>query len=400
MIARPGSASGLICITALALYLCACKSTPRAEWEQHAYIWSRSATPNQFSVPRDIRAVRVLVAQWSAMGDEPWVLKSAESEALSMGMPVIAVVRLDGATINVSATTVARSLKQDLFYEGVGTPPKAIEIDHDSATARLGDYIRWLREFRREWGDQSPIWITALPDWRRSGSLPELLDVVDTYTLQVHALDADSNELVDLQHSQEWIVEFERLSDTPYFVALPTYVTRVGKDEDRGVRFVESGSRVGASAANEQTLFVDPTDLASLASTLQTSRSSKRRGIAWFRLPSPEDRSTLSMNTFRALIVGDQLERKVAIDLVSVQSGSNTFDLGLHNTGAHDTGLPRSVELGEGCEAGDTSNGYRVAQDRRELIRTSQGLLGSGQTRPLGWIRCASSTPQAPTVQW
>src|SRR5690606_12801600 len=298
------------------------------------------------------------------------------------------------------AADVVRSLRQVLSDWHAGWTPQAIEIDHDSATARLGDYARWLGEFREAWGTQSPVWITALPDWRRSASLSELLDAVDAYTLQIHALDANSDELIEQERALAWIAQFEARSTTPYFVALPTYALRVGKGINGGVRFVESGTRVGAAAANEQTLFVDPTELASLAATLQTTRSSKRRGIAWFRLPVPDDRSTLSMQTFSALVAGGALERKVEAAFVPVHAGAMSFDVSLRNTGAHDTGLPRTIGLGDDCEAGDTSSGYRAAPDRRHLHRTSQGLLHSGQTRPLGWIRCTSSTPPAPTVQW
>ena len=385
-------------LIALVSCLSACAPSHPTEWEQHAYIWSRLDAVKPLSAPKEISALRVLVAQWSATGDAPWMLKSAAPE--TMPESAVAVVRLDGAAITVPAATVARSLKQTLSNWRAGWTPQAIEIDHESATARLGDYARWLREFRQAWGTQSPVWITALPDWRRSASLSELLDAVDVYTLQVHAIDANSDELIDRKNALAWIAQFEAHSATPYFIALPTYAMRVGKGEDGGVRFVESGSRVGAMAAHEQTLFADPTELASLATTLQTTRSRQRRGVAWFRLPAPDDRSTLSMSTFSALVAGGELKRKVEASLVPVQSSAMTFDVTLRNAGVHDTGLPRAILLGHGCEAGDTSGGYSAAPDRRLLNRTSQDLLHSGQARPVGWIRCASSAPSAPTVQW
>lgn len=398
MNAEHGRARRIASQAALVLCLSACSQTQVAEWEQHAYIWSRLDAVKPLSAPKEISALRALVAQWSATGDAPWMLKSAAPE--TMPESAVAVVRLDGAAITVPAATVARSLKQALSNWRAGWTPQAIEIDHDSATARLGDYARWLREFRQAWGTQTPVWITALPDWRHSASLSELLDAVDAYTLQIHAIDANSDELIDRENALAWIAQFEARSATPYFVALPTYAMRVGKSEDGGVRFVESGSRVGAMAAHEQTLFADPTELASLAAVLQTTRSRQRRGIAWFRLPVPDDRSTLSMNTFSVLVAGGELERKVEASLVPVQSGAMTFDVTLRNVGAHDTGLPQTILLGDGCEAGDTSGGYRAAPDRQHLNRTSQSLLHSGQTRPVGWIRCASSAPSAPTVQW
>lgn len=390
----------LICLSALAWCPGACTTEPHGDWEQHAYIWSRDESTDSVDVPKQIGALRILVAQWSSSGDAPWMLKPARPEAVSLPDSAIAVVRLDGTAIAVSAPTVARSLKDSLFKRHAGWKPQAIEIDHDSATARIGDYANWLREFRQEWGAQSPVWITALPDWRRSSSLSELLDAVDAYTLQIHALNANSGELIDQNQAMSWIARFEERSGTPYFVALPTYVLRVGKGHDGGVRFVESGVPIGATAADEQTLFADPTDLAALATRLRGGRSDQRRGIAWFRFPVAGDRSTISMQTFDALIAGQPLERKIEPVLVPVQVGGVTFDISLHNTGVHDTGLPRTVVLGSGCEIGDTASGFRAGQDHRQFDRASQGLLRVGEAQSLGWIRCASSTPQAPTVHW
>lgn len=387
---------------ALCAVLClgACRPDQVSTWEQHAYLWLRSDAGRPVSVPPDISALRVLVAQWSADAGTPWMLESALPEALYGSGSMIAVVRLDGTAIAVPAATAARSLRQALDQWHAGWTPQAIEIDHDSATARLGDYARWLHEFRKAWGAQTPLWITALPDWRRSPALSGLLGAVDVYTLQIHALEADSDELIDSNNALAWIAQFDARSATPYYIALPTYTLRVGRSADGRVRFVESASRAGAAAAVEQTLSVDPTELAALAAILRTTRSSKRRGIAWFRLPSADDRSTLSAQTFSALVGGAPLERVVEPGLVPVQSGAMSFDLSLRNSGAHDSGLPRSIVLGSGCEAGDSAAGYRATADRTQLERSSQQLLRSGQSRTLGWIRCSSATPPLPTVQW
>lgn len=387
-------------LIALVSCLSACAPSHPTEWEQHAYIWSRLEATEPLSVPNGISAVRVLVAQWSAVDDVPWVLESTIPARDLMSEAIIPVVRLDGSSIKVPAPVVAQTLRTHLPQWRADWMPQAIEIDHDSATARLGDYARWLREFRQAWGDQSKVWITALPDWRHSPSLSELLDSADAYTLQVHAIDANASGLLDTGKAMAWAAQFEAASDTPYFVALPTYLLRVGRDEAGAVRFVESENQLGASAAKEQMLFADPAELAALATKLRNMRTGKRRGIAWFRLPGSRDRNTLSAQTFAALVAGDAVERKVAVSAVPVESGAATFDLILRNEGAHDTGLPRRIEMGTGCEVGDSASGYRAAADRRQLDRTAQGLLRSGQKKSLGWMRCTSSEPHEPIVHW
>jgi hypothetical protein len=387
-------------LSALAVYLSACGPSQPTEWEQHAYIWSRFDAAKPPFVPEEVDALRVLVAQWSVADDVPWFLESNIPATALTSEATIAVVRLDGSSIEVPAADVAQTLRSQLPHWRADWTPQVIEIDHDSATARLGDYTRWLREFRQAWGDQSPIWITALPDWRHSSSLGELLDAADAYTLQVHAIDASASGLLDAGKALEWAAQFEAASDTPYFVALPTYLLRVGRDEAGAVRFIESENRLGTSAAEEQTLFSDPQELVSLASKLRNDRTSKRKGIAWFRLPDSRDRNTLSAATFAALVSGNGLERKVQVRAVPVEAGVATFDLFLHNAGVHDTGLPRAIALDADCEVGDNASGYRATADRRHLERTSQGRLGSGQQASLGWIRCASGKPPEAVVQW
>lgn len=379
------------------LLLGGCRTEGTSAWEQHAYIWSRIDAAGLAPVPERIRALRVLVAQWSEDADNPWLLDPGRKTG---SHPVVAVVRLDGTAVSVPPATVVHAVEQRLSGWGLAHGLHAIEIDHDSATARLADYAHWLGAFREAWGTRSPVWITALPDWRRSAVLADLLDGVDSYTLQIHALDANSDRLIDHGKALDWIEQFEARTTTPYFIALPTYVLRVGTGADSSTRFVESASRVGAAATHEKTLVVDPADLASLATILHDTRGAQRRGIAWFRLPTPGDRSTISSDTFGALVAGGRLERKVEAGLVPVKPGTMTFDLILRNVGRHDTGLPRAIALADGCETGDTSGGYATAPDRRHLERTSQGLLPRGQTRPVGWIRCTSRPPGTPTVHW
>jgi hypothetical protein len=384
----------------LALALAACSEKPPERWEQHAYVWTRSSASSELTSPAAVGALRVLAAQWSINDSKPWMLKSALPTIADRPAPVVVVVRLDGSSLNVSAQTVAQTLRTNLQPWLAGQALEAVEIDHDSATSRLGEYAHWIGEFRSAWGDTSPVWITALPDWRHSDSLPELLNTVDTYTLQVHALDAKESGLMNASKALDWVSQFDSKSSTPYFIALPTYALRVGVGENDSIRFVESETPAGASAAIERTLFADPVDLATLVATLRATRSERRRGIAWFRLPDSLQRNAMSMETFNVLVAGGTPERVVSAVATSVKVGGTTFDVSLGNSGKHDTGLPSEIVLGDDCEAGDVTAGYRVDTQRGVLIRTEQARFASGQPRALGWIRCGSSTPPQLRVMW
>lgn len=384
----------------LTIFLTGCVEAPHAVWNQHAYVWSRNTSSSVLKSPQEITALRVLAAQWTMGDGDLWVLTADLPHAANSSRPVIVVVRLDGHAITVPAHAVVETLRLRWPRWEAGRHIAAVEIDHDSATARLGDYTKWLRAFQEAWGDTSPVWITALPDWRHSSELPELLNSVDTYTLQVHAIDAQSPGLVDVSKAMDWVSQFERLSDTDHFVALPTYALRVGLGGDGEVRFIEAENRVGASAAHERLLFTDPFELAGLAKSLRDTRMASRLGIAWFRLPDEKQRNTMSRDTFDQLVSGGVLERNVLVIATPVSASAATFDIVLRNAGRHDTGLPRALHLAEGCEAGDVSAGYRADTDRQTLIRQEEGLLRSGESRSIGWIRCAGSSAASAQVSW
>ncbi len=390
----------LLALFPLAGCFAGCTQSPGSVWEQHAYLWSRTAPAMPAEVPEDITALRVLVAQWRQGEDAPWLRAAELPETSQAALRRIVVVRLDGHAVEVAPHAVADALRARWPGWQAMHAIEAVEIDHDSATARLGDYARWLREFRRVWGGMSPVWITALPDWRRASALSQLLDAADAYTLQVHAIDADSPGLLEVDKALDWAVQFERRSRTPYFVSLPTYALRVGRDSRGGIRFIEAGNRVGAAAANERTLFADPLVLARLVARLRETASAKRRGIAWFRLPDAQQHNALSMATFEALVSGQVPERKVVAWAARVRPDGDTFDVMVRNEGQHDTGLPYSLVPDQGCEIGDAASGYRVAPERTALVRTDESRLASAQQRVLGWIRCPAQVNPALTIKW
>ena len=115
-----------ILLSFFVIFFAGCRNRYLDTWEQHAYVWSRSDTAKPVSVPSEISAVHVLVAQWPANGDAPWMLKSAMPETVPMPGSTIVVVRLDGAAITVPAADVAQSLRQDLSDWRAGWSPQAI----------------------------------------------------------------------------------------------------------------------------------------------------------------------------------------------------------------------------------------------------------------------------------
>jgi len=381
----------IVLISLLVLGACA-KLSPA--WEQDAYVWAAGAEPDADTAALPVARHRLLVLQWRAAdGEQPQRFDRRDWVEALPATAMVAVVRLDGSRISVNAASVAHALAATIGKWS--RLPVAVEIDHDSATARVPEYTQWLRDFRREWAARTPVWITALPDWRNAPALGELLDSADTYTLQVHAVDRPEQGLLDAERAVAAITAFEAASDTPSFVALPTYQLRVGWDASGTVRFVEGEQAIAASSQHERTLFVDPLQLQSLARQLRDTRTQARRGLAWFRLPRILDRQTLSPVTFAALLRDQSLAQTVEIT-VRPTAGVGGYDLMVSNRGPFDRALPKRIAWGESCHAGDPAYGYAHAPDRKAYLLLGSGLLRTDEERVIGWIRCA--TGSAPVI--
>lgn len=366
------------------------------DWEQDAYVWSANHHPDAEIATLPLSRHRLLVLQWQVdHGAKPRHFDRRRWLHAFPAAPTVAVVRLDGYRIDQTPALVADTLADAI--SDWPTAPVAVEIDHDAATGRVGDYAAWLAEFEAHWRGRSPIWITALPDWQHSPDLRALLRSIDAVTLQVHAVDRPMSGLLDHDKAMAAIAAFERLADTPLFVALPTYQLRVGWDRDGAVRFVEGEQPIAASAAQERTLFVEPDTLATIARTLEQTRVASRRGIAWYRLPREGDRQSLSLATFSALVNGAPTAQALAVQARAAGDGA-THDIVISNPGPLDGSLPPAIAWAAGCLPGDAAFGYRIANHRHRFERDAPGLVRAGESRTIGWIRCPRGQAPAPLI--
>ncbi|AKS41458.1 hypothetical protein WM2015_1083 [Wenzhouxiangella marina] len=375
----------------LFLVLGGCQPRP-IDWQQDVYIWQRnwseSIAQSIGGLSREIGRHRVLVAQWGA-GQPDFHLDLAGVMATLSGRDMVPVLRLDGTRLPVSPQQALDSAVEIVaVLRRAGVRVSALEIDHDTATAAVGDYADWLAELRRRLPVDLDLWITALPDWRHSPDIERLLGAVDVYTLQVHAVDASHDGLMDQAVARDWVRAFSMRFETPFFVALPTYQLRAGLESDGSLRFLEAEAAVPARAANERWLFMPPQALGRWISELRQESLPNLRGLAWFRLPSERDRANLGIETLNALIEGQEVV--VEMDLIArpVREGGRTYDLAWINHGPHDGAWPHEATLPAGCGAGQGANGFEMDARSGRLAHDQPGLLRVGEQIGAGWVRC------------
>jgi hypothetical protein len=112
-------------------------------------------------------------------------------------------------------------------------------------------------------------------------------------------------------------------------------------------------------------------------------------GIAWFRLPSDDDRRAWSLATLRAVI--DGVELRAAFDVRLDTGAGGTRDIVLANRGNLDAPVPESLLLpARDCTAADGANGFSAQPDVRGWRFTAPpgAVLRAGRERRIGWLHC------------
>ncbi|MBH3309126.1 DUF3142 domain-containing protein [Pseudomonas mosselii] len=377
-------------LSAVLATLAGCQPEPAPPLDQQLYIWQRQWRPAHEQALAESRAdfstLRVLALQ--AQPKAGWSRALVELPKLrSDGRPVIAVVRLDGQLpaldVQAAGTHIAQLLAD---WQAAGVNPSGLEIDHDSGSARLPGYTQFLLKLREQLPPGVKLSITALPAWLDSPHLPALLQVVDSSVLQVHAVSDPRRGLFDPNRAKTWAERWGRVSDRPFYLALPAYGVALLADTG-GAPLVESETPLNR-AGERRELLADPQQLADLGRQLRDKPPAHLAGLIWFRLPLPSDRRAWSLTTLKAVARGDALASQWRLEL-SGQAG--LYDISLVNVGNLDLPVPARVELNvESCDAADGLNGYRLQQSPQHLVfnRQSSVRVAAGGRRVLGWARC------------
>lgn len=364
----------------------------QSQRQQDVYVWQRIWTPAVVDAVQQasphVERFRLLSAQWR-VGDEPVVVDLSPGQAAFDNQQVVPVVRLDGTRLSVTPAEVAAVLDAQItMLQAAGASVVAVEIDHDTATAAVGDYADWLTGLRAALPDELPLWITALPDWRHSPDIARLLDGVDAYTLQVHAVSDNGAKLMDTELALDWVRDFGRLSRTDLYIALPTYQLRAGLDQVGELMFLEGEATVAATAAVERNLFVPPSEVVEWVSRVSQGKPRWLVGLAWFRLPIAGDRTVIGMETFLEMTRGRLPEARIESRIEPTAAGARSFDVSLINHGPHDEAWPALTELPAGCIRGDGVNGFEFDARIGQFTHEHPGLLRVGQALQVGWVHC------------
>lgn len=381
-------------VVAFVLALAACQRQPPASPLAHeAYVWQRQWTPAVVAAVADaaptFRGYRVLAAEAGRSG--ALLAMRPDLAALERTQtPVTAVIRLDGSIPPPDEKALVGRIRAIATeWRAAGVRLQGIEIDHDCATARLGDYARLLRALRTDWPVPLRLSITALPAWRNAPALSTLLALVDESVLQVHSVQSPAGGLFDPATARRWIDAYAEHAPGPFRVALPAYGLRVGFDESGSATAVEAEALRDVPTGDVRELRVTPDQVATLLRGLERARPRHLDGVVWFRLPTADDHRAWSLAMLNAVIAGDPLRPAVLVTFDAAANGAH--DLVLANAGGVEAALPQAVVIAAyGCSDGDALDGYRLERsgDDWRFVRTVDKMLRAGRERRIGWLRC------------
>jgi hypothetical protein len=361
-----------------------------------AYIWQRRWTPALAEAvlqsAQHVRRWRVLGAEVSGSG-EFLEFRPSPEPLRKAGPQIVVVVRINGQIARWSHDQIAtRTVALARRWHDDGLPVAGVEIDHDCGSARLREYALFLDRLQAARAGGLTLSITALPSWMESGRLGDLLTRVDEAVLQVHSVADPERGLFEPAAAYDWTRRWSRVGAVPFRVALPTYGSRVTRNDEGRVTSVESEAPSLSNLAAGRELSVRPLDVDRFVRQLRHARIGGLAGIAWFRLPTRDDRRAWSLSTWHALVNGTARAPRMTTRVMGsdVLGTSNVY---ISNEGPIDDWLPPHVRVTaeSECEAADAVSPYMVSRPGGGVVLrlASPRLIAAGDMQLVGWVRCS-----------
>ena len=274
--------------------------------------------------------------------------------------------------------------------------PAEFQIDFDCADSKLYGYAVWLREMRKQLGP-IPLTITCLPSWLNQREFAHLLEQVDGYVLQVHAVTlprgAAPINLCDPEQARNAVMRAAAYRK-PFRVALPTYGCALYFDREKRFVNIRAESPPGLEweeGTTVQRVQANPAEMAALVRSWQQRHSEYLQGIIWFRLPVSSDEFNWSWVTLEQVMAGTNPEAAVGVE--HRVSGDGLIEIDVLNSGAADSATPTKVTVSwtnSSVIATDALNGYErstATSSHIELHTLAPFNIKPSERRTIAWLR-------------
>lgn len=372
---------------------------------QRAYVWQREWTPavRDAAQQADASSLRGLVlfgAEIAWDQGKPRVFRgSINWEAVRrLHKPVGLALRVapfsgpfaaDDAAGKAICDT-ARSLLDTMKAERVACAE--FHLDFDCAQKKLAGYATWVRAVK-EVVTPTRILITTLPAWLAEPEFAKLIQIPDSYVLQVHSVPpsrpAARASVCEPDRARAWVAKAATLG-RPFIVALSTYSVTVGYDVAGKMRGMAMDAVQPAWPAGTRLMQLDSNAeaMSALVNEWRERRPSAMQGVIWYRLPVATDQRNWRPATFVAVVEGRPLRHHLTARVTE----ATPTDLSLVNDGNVDEDFAGRVIIrweGEVPQASDALPGWslRLEDHQAEFTREQPLRLPPGTSRSIGWLR-------------
>ena len=297
----------------------------------------------------------------------------------------------DDSTIRYIADVVTSLLTSATAH---GLTVSEFQLDFDCAQKKLSGYSLWVEAVRTAVRPTRFV-ITTLPAWLNEPAFVPLVQLVDSYVLQVHSVPISSGAgqsfLLDTDLARQWTKAAAKLG-IPFSVALPTYRCLAGYDRTGKLLGVAMDSVDLAWPPGTRTIefSTNSDDTATLVKEWLSARPAELKEIIWYRIPVATDQRNWRWPTLMAIMAG----RKPVHSLQAVQRGDNPVDLSIKNLGETDRQFGAKLTVtwtGASIVAWDALPGWAVAASTEHAVFTWIEKipleLPPGSERGIGWLR-------------
>ncbi|MDR3402739.1 MAG: DUF3142 domain-containing protein [Chthoniobacter sp.] len=402
----------ILLLSLLALVGCTRTPTSRGLLPHEVYVWQRHWTPAVRSgIERAAPAVAGFDVLIGEIGMQNGAVRTALAEvdyaALAQaGKPIALGLRIaaysgpfspDSKLLRAAEDTLRAALAQ---ASTAGLHVAELQIDFDCPSTRLLGYAAWVGQMRAAF-PQTPLAITALPDWLKQRDFATLAAAAGSFVLQVHSIPGAPGTapvLCDPAAARRAIALAGRLG-VPFRVALPTYSCELLTDATGQVTGVQAEDSPAPRTGGSLVLRANATELTALVRDWESHRPASLKGVIWYRLPIESDRLNWRWPTLAAIIAGKTPEPQGKLTFEPAADGVE--DAVLENTGDADWALPTELPLPADTTAADGVNGFHLESEIRSAptLRGSAGrILPPGSRLVCGWVRRSRAVePAAPT---
>jgi hypothetical protein len=373
---------------------------------QRGYLWQRAWSPAVMAAVQEagkhMDGIVIIGAEilWNGSTPETIRANSDWPTLKNAGKPIALALRVapypgpfskDDSTIKY-ITGVATSLLTSATAHGLTV--SEFQLDFDCAQKKLSGYSLWVEAVRSAVRPTRFV-ITALPAWLNEPAFVPLVQLADSYVLQVHSVPISSGAgqsfLLDTDLARQWTKAAAKLG-IPFSVALPTYRCLAGYDTTGKLLGVAMDSVDLAWPPGTRTIefSTNSDDTATLVKEWLSARPAELKEVIWYRIPVATDQRNWRWPTLTAIMAG----RKPTHSLQAVQRGDNPVDVSIKNMGEADKQIGAKLTVtwtGASIVALDALPGWTVAASIEHAVFTRVEKipleLPPGGERSIGWLR-------------